>query len=86
MKIIKSFRKTITLKVDNDGEIIVKAPYFTSEKKILEFVEKHVSWIEKRKLDILWSKKSFKEGEIFFYLGQEYPLQFDDKSKKLNFD
>jgi predicted metal-dependent hydrolase len=68
MKIIKSFRKTITLKVDNDGEIIVKAPYFTSEKKILEFVGKHSSWVEKRKLDILWSKKNFKEGEMFFYL------------------
>ncbi|MDR1987794.1 MAG: M48 family metallopeptidase [Candidatus Peribacteria bacterium] len=49
MKIIKSFRKTVTLRVDDNGEIIVKAPHFTTEKAILGFVEKHKNWIEKRK-------------------------------------
>jgi predicted metal-dependent hydrolase len=61
MKIQKSFRKTTTLKVDKDGEIIVKASYFTSKKAILNFVEKHKDWIEKRQKEVLQSKKSFKE-------------------------
>jgi predicted metal-dependent hydrolase len=61
MKIIKSFRNTTVLNVDTNGEIIVKTPRFVSEKKVLDFIEKHKSWIEKRQNEILSSKKNFVE-------------------------
>jgi predicted metal-dependent hydrolase len=61
MKIQKSFRKTTTLKVDENGEIIIRASYFTSKKTILNFVEKHKDWIGKRQKEVLQSKKNFKE-------------------------
>lgn len=86
MKIIKSRRKTLTLKVDKNGEAIIKAPYLTSQKTILDFVEKHKAWIEKRQNDVIWSKKHFVEWEKFFYLWKEYPLEFDLTSSKLGFD
>ena len=47
MKIIKSFRKSLFLQIKN-WELIVKAPFFTSKKTILNFLDKHKSWIEKR--------------------------------------
>ena len=68
MKIIKSLRKTITLKVDKGGELIVKAPFLTSQKVIDNFVEKNKSWIEKRQKEIFSVKKKFTEGEMFFYM------------------
>ncbi|MDR1944992.1 MAG: M48 family metallopeptidase [Candidatus Peribacteria bacterium] len=61
MKIIKSFRKTITLRVDKNGELIVKTPYLTSKKTILSFVEKHKDWIERKQKEISKNKKNFNE-------------------------
>ncbi|MDR2640472.1 MAG: M48 family metallopeptidase [Candidatus Peribacteria bacterium] len=61
MKIIKSFRKTITLRIDNSGEVILKAPHFTSKERIIEFIEKHKDWIEKRRQEFSKNNKTFKE-------------------------
>lgn len=43
----RSNRKTLCLTVKN-GQVIVKAPLFTSKREIDAFVNSHVSWIEKR--------------------------------------
>ena len=47
-KILRSRRKTLSLSVTREGEIIVKAPLAVSKEYIEDFVEKHISWIEKR--------------------------------------
>ncbi len=47
IKIQRSMRKSISLQVKN-SQIIVKAPLFVSKKWILEFVNKHKSWVEKK--------------------------------------
>ena len=52
MKIIRSFRKTLAITIGEDGEVIVKAPYFLSEKKILIFVKSKENWIEKQRAKI----------------------------------
>ncbi|MDR2411459.1 MAG: M48 family metallopeptidase [Candidatus Peribacteria bacterium] len=61
MRIQKSFRKTTTLGIDKNGEVVIRASYFTSKKAILNFVEKHKDWIEKKQKEVLQSKKNFKE-------------------------
>lgn len=45
--IIKSRRKTISIEITKDLEIIVKAPIQLSNEQILEFIAKKRSWIEK---------------------------------------
>lgn len=45
-KVVYSGRKTIALCIKDDG-LVVKAPYGTSEKRILEVIEKHKTWVEK---------------------------------------
>ena len=45
-KVIYSSRRTVSLCI-KDGELIVRAPYRTSEKRIHEIIEKHSSWVEK---------------------------------------
>ncbi len=61
-KIIKSWRKTISLKV-KDWQVIVKAPYFVLQGTIDNFVNKNKKWIEKR-IKIYKNRKTFWEKEI----------------------
>lgn len=86
MKIIKSFRKSITMKVEKDWIIIIKAPFFTSKKIIDTFLEKNKNWIEERKNEIIKRFREFKEGEKFFFFWEEYEFKFDNKSEKIYFD
>ena len=57
-KIIRSKRKTISLSVDKNGEIIVRAGLKTSESFIDNFVQKNISWIEKQKAKIAQIEKT----------------------------
>jgi predicted metal-dependent hydrolase len=45
-KVIYSSRRTVSLCI-KDGRLIVRAPFGTSEKKIVEIIEKHSAWVEK---------------------------------------
>lgn len=44
-KVIKSNRKTMTLSVNDNLEVIVKAPIFVSNSSIDDFVIRNASWI-----------------------------------------
>ena len=46
-EVVRSARKTLALQVTRNGSVIVRAPYFTSEKKIGQFVSEHEAWIAK---------------------------------------
>jgi hypothetical protein len=63
--IIKSRRKTMSLKVGLDGEIIVKAPLRTPKYKINEFVENNRDWIRERISEIETRKSKVKELGAF---------------------
>ncbi len=46
--IIRSKRKTLALQVRRDGSIVVRAPFYTTEREIRLFVQKHIDWIRKQ--------------------------------------
>lgn len=46
-KIIRSKRKTLALEVNKNLEVIVRAPLYTSESVISDFVSRHEQWIDK---------------------------------------
>ena len=76
----KKRRKTISLQIRGESEILVSAPYFTPVKEINRFVEEKQNWInkiiQKQKEDAVKNKaKEYKAGEHFLYLGQSYPLE-----------
>jgi len=86
--IVRSKRKTIALIVESDGSVTVRAPLKASEKIILQFVEKHAQWVEKKQAEIratvLIQPKQYLPGESFLYLGQSYPLEIvKDQKEKL---
>lgn len=86
MKIIKSFRKSISIRIDEKWVLIVKAPFFITNDTILKFVEKHKLWIEKNKIKIKEKNRVFDFWERFFYMGNEYVLLGDSSSEKIGFD
>ncbi len=86
-QIIRSKRRTIALIVETDGSVTVRAPLKASDRFILQFVEKHARWVEKKKAEIRASvpmqPKRYLPGERFLYLGESYPLEIvkDQKMK-----
>ncbi|WP_411677631.1 M48 family metallopeptidase [Caproicibacter sp.] len=48
IKVQRSKRKTMSLSVNRNGEIIVKAPLFLKNEVIEEFIRKHELWLVKQ--------------------------------------
>ena len=82
---VRSKRKTLALIVKPDGSVIVRAPLRASEKTIREFVQNHSSWIQKKRAEfqavVHPLPRQYVAGELFLYLGQEYPLEIVKRQK-----
>ncbi len=61
-EIFFSKRKTLSLSVNADGKVIVRAPLRTGKKHIDKFVKEHEEWIERAKGKIANKKYSMKEA------------------------
>ena len=48
-RLIRSKRKTIGLEITPTGEVIVRAPYYTSKAEIESFIKENISWIGKHR-------------------------------------
>lgn len=78
-EIIRSKRKSIALVVNNKGELIVRAPFYVSEQKIMDFVLCKQKWIESKilkvqKFDEKYSEITMSDGDFIFFLGDKYPI------------
>jgi predicted metal-dependent hydrolase len=77
-KIIHSHRKTIAVIVQRDGKVIVRAPRGMANDQIRRFVDEKNSWIRKKKEVALHrhaaASRHYAPGELFSYLGHNYPL------------
>jgi len=78
-KLIKKDRKTLTLTITPEKEIIIKAPKDISDEKLEKFLKRKWSWMNKQ-LDFFTKvkrekyKRKFVSGESFYYLGRQYKL------------
>ena len=90
-QIIRSKRKTIGIEVRPGGTVTVRAPLYTSDESIFTALEKKAAWISAARLkmqamETAQKLKIFQEGELFWYLGRQYPLQIvDRRSPPLSF-
>lgn len=74
-KIIRSVRKTMSLHISSQGELVVKAPFFIPEKLINLFIKEKENWIFKTMQKVKKvQNKTYQEGEEFLYLGDKYKL------------
>lgn len=86
MKIIKSLRKSITLKIDEAWKVVVNAPIFASKKTIEDFLEKNKTWVAEKTEQVMERIKEFREWEKFYFFWDECELKFDNESEKMTFD
>ena len=89
-QLIRSKRKTLSLQINNNAELVVRAPNRLSVKKIEQFIDEKSDWIDKKSSSMHAKKpqiSSYTESEKFLYLGNEYPLNVDTThAKGLRFD
>ena len=71
IKIKRSMRKSIALQVKN-SQLIVKAPFFVTKNYIMDFIDKHKDWIEKRISNQKESKININKIEEYKKQAREY--------------
>ena len=90
-KLIRSTRRTISLQIKEDGQLVVRAPRRASVAEIDALVAEKTSWIKKhqgrlRERNKFVVNRQFLPGESFLYLGKSYDLVFVDGGEALVFD
>lgn len=82
-------RKTMQIQIELNGSVKVKAPKGMKDENVLKSVKTKGKWIVQKlaeisKNDYRREEKEFVSGELFMYLGREYPLEIiiDDSTKK----
>lgn len=73
-------QKNICLKINSKGEVILSAPFFCSESKAIDFINKNIEWIKNNHLKIPQPTK-FKESDTISILGQSYTIVHMPKQK-----
>lgn len=76
-QVIRSYRRSISIEINPEGKVIVKAPILAPMFLIKRFVHEKRNWIEKhlsKQKTRIRKTKEYKEGEKFLYLGKEYQL------------
>ena len=60
-KLIYANRKSISMRIDENGQLIVRAPHFTSKAEIEKIINKHKSQLEKMQKNALAKEKAISE-------------------------
>lgn len=77
IRIIRANRRTISLHIESDGSVLVKAPRLMFEWQIKNFIKEHKDWVDKhvhRRSAVMQLKV---EGEYLF-LGKKLSLEVGD--------
>ena len=87
-QVIKSKRKTLSISINENAQLIVRAPNRISDAKIQEFINEKSSWIIKNKnLIKLRLQNTEKDQNNLLYLGEYFPIKKNIKSlKKVSFN
>lgn len=73
--VIRSARKTLSLSVDREGGVVVRAPRGVGVREISAFVRRHARWIEKRRAALAAAPvPDFTDGAILTLYGRRYTV------------
>ena len=76
--------KRIYLRVEKNGDIVVKAPFRTPNYIIKKLIHDNIAELKRRKNNIinnLPEKREYKTGETYFVFGRELPLEVVNSNK-----
>lgn len=74
MKIIREKRKTLSIRIWKWWELLVKVPKKVSQKIILDFLEKHKTWISEKQNLFEENSQKFEIWEKFLFFWEEFDL------------
>jgi len=85
-QVIRSNRKTFSLEIKPNGQLIVRAPKSATKAQIIDVVSKKSTWIKKTQSRLVkqytdLEPKTFSQGESFWYLGEQYPLRLTKRQR-----
>ena len=82
IKLTKKRARSITTRV-RDNEVIVSAPYYVSQKEVIEVIEKQLPWIKKHLEKAIKKKNNsrlkYEDGESIYFLGSPYELKIKEQ-------
>ncbi len=83
-RIVYSRRRTLSLSVERDASVVVRAPEGTSAEKIRQAVEARKLWLfqkinHEQKYPPNRQRKEFVSGETIAYLGRNYRLEITER-------
>lgn len=90
--IVYSDRKTLSIVVERDRSVVVRAPLNTDKEKIERIIKRKSRWIREKighnqKYPAIKAQKEFVSGESLLYLGKPYQLfVVDDEFDGVRFD
>ncbi|MDT8715963.1 M48 family metallopeptidase [Clostridium sp. 19966] len=80
-ELLLAHRKTMKIQIKAPNTVIVTAPINVKEEWVLEKIKDKGAWIIKKLEEVksvqIPAEKKFTNGELFMYLGKEYPLQIN---------
>jgi len=88
-QLIRSKRKTLSLQIDRQACLLVRAPMHLSVEKIEHFINEKQNWIRKKQAEIKSKtppKQDYASGNKYLFLGEWYPLQYIESGNPLHFD
>ena len=82
--LIRARRRTISLHIESDGSLVVKAPFLIPLFVINRFINEKNTWISKQQKEMKRMprkrKGSIKEGDEFPYLGNDFRIHIGNNS------
>ena len=73
-KIRRSRRKTMSLNIERDGSVLVRAPLGTQERTIEEFVSRHRDWLHKNLLEFRPAVLDLSDAAELVLFGAPYTI------------
>ena len=72
--LIRSDRRTLSLSVDGEGNVVVRAPRSAGGAEIEAFVARHRRWIARRVAVLAAAKPEFSDGQTLALYGKPYRI------------
>jgi predicted metal-dependent hydrolase len=84
-KLVRSRRRSVALTVARDATVTVRVPLRTPIDFIESFLKEKCEWIEKTLAKVRERarerERRYEDGEIFWYLGERYPLRVSERAR-----
>ena len=82
----KTKRKTMSITINTKGDVVVAVPKNTSDRAVLNFIDKHSDWIDEKLLKIntvLKENDEIIKYEKIFLLGKKYKAVYIDGLRQI---